>query len=774
VTIARRAATFVREWVVRALAGQDHANLPVLLSLPLTDNCNARCVMCDVWKTRSTGELTSEQLTSILRDPLFARVRHAGISGGEPSLRNDLPELVAAVVAGLPSLQTLSITTHGFHTRRWETFLPAIRLSCDSRRVALTLNVSIDGAGDVHDRVRGIPGAFEKAMSTHAVAQRLGVRVQWQCTISSANVHAAGRLLEHAEPHRVEVVFRKATSIPRLDNAVSAREVELQADEASFLADFLLSREVHAATRSLSRRLFYRDLAHRLVTGAPRRAPCHFQAEGVLLDAHGNLFQCSIADEPIGNALTTSAHALYFSPRADAMRRALVERVCPACLHDQSGRWAPLEVSAELARTHPMGRTALRALQAAELGAATIPVIARARWQLARGKRSADARLARLRSSTGLPRILLVGAYGGEHVGDAAILGGVLQRLHRDYGLTRAVVVSTRPDRTARWVRAIRAAATVEVLGASGPQIRDALRQVDAVCYAGGPLMDLPTVLVRHLETAVLATERGIPFLIEGVGIGPFRLLPSRHVASLLLALADGVRVRSVKDAAHPLLRGRKVEVDQDPAFDYLQTRSELNGITKVEQAQLDSLFENVRGKSVVGLNLRPFWQKYTGGTASSAAELESRFLAELAPALEELHSRYCGAIAFRFFPMNADRFGFSDLATAYALGKRLAPGLDYRVWESEPGVDAVLAFLRRVSVVVAMRFHAAIFALSQGLPTIGIDYQFGRLGKVANLFEEAGHREDLLRVDGFSATVLVDRLQVAIGASRTQDEAAP
>jgi polysaccharide pyruvyl transferase WcaK-like protein len=214
------------------------------------------------------------------------------------------------------------------------------------------------------------------------------------------------------------------------------------------------------------------------------------------------------------------------------------------------------------------------------------------------------------------------------------------------------------------------------------------------------------------------------------------------------------------------LLKGRIVEVDQDPAFDYLQTRSELDRITHIERAELDSLFEGVGGKRVIGLNLRPFWQKYTGGTNTSTAALETRFLDELAPSLEELHAHHGGAIAFRFFPMNADRFGFSDLSAAYALGNRLAPGLDYRVWESEPGVDAVLAFLRRVHVAVTMRFDAAIFALSQGVPTIGIDYQFGRRGKVASLLEEAGHEKNLVRVDGFSRREFIDRLDLAVATS--------
>ena len=44
--------------------------------------------------------------------------------------------------------------------------------------------------------------------------------------------------------------------------------------------------------------------------------------------------------------------------------------------------------------------------------------------------------------------MLIIGAYGGEHIGDTAILGGVLLRIHRRYGTTRAILMSQRPDHT--------------------------------------------------------------------------------------------------------------------------------------------------------------------------------------------------------------------------------------------------------------------------------------------------------------------------------------
>ena len=137
------------------------------------------------------------------------------------------------------------------------------------------------------------------------------------------------------------------------------------------------------------------------------------------------------------------------------------------------------------------------------------------------------------------------GAYGGEHVGDAAILGGVLLRMHRDHGTERAVVVSSRPHRTARWVDCLQLPIPVEVISNSRAARARAVACADAVVHAGGPVMDLPELLIEHLETSEMARKAGISFAFEGIGVGPFRLRPSEATARFLLNAADHVTVRS-------------------------------------------------------------------------------------------------------------------------------------------------------------------------------------------------------------------------------------
>jgi polysaccharide pyruvyl transferase WcaK-like protein len=112
-------------------------------------------------------------------------------------------------------------------------------------------------------------------------------------------------------------------------------------------------------------------------------------------------------------------------------------------------------------------------------------------------------------------------------------------------------------------------------------------------------------------------------------------------------------------------------------------------------------------------------------------------------------------AITYVFFPMNAVQFGMSDLDAAALIHKRLGARADFRVWEADPDVDDILYLLCRMDCVVAMRYHAAIFALSQNLPVLGIDYP-GAGAKVERLFQDLGQHANVCGMDGFTGAWLV------------------
>jgi cyclic pyranopterin phosphate synthase len=85
------------------------------LRVSVTDRCNLRCDYClpaePVWFPRREI-LDYEEIVRLVRIAVRRGVRKVRITGGEPLVRRDLPELIS-LLSALPELQDLSLTTNG-------------------------------------------------------------------------------------------------------------------------------------------------------------------------------------------------------------------------------------------------------------------------------------------------------------------------------------------------------------------------------------------------------------------------------------------------------------------------------------------------------------------------------------------------------------------------------------------------------------------------------------------------------------------------------------
>ena len=356
-------------------------------------------------------------------------------------------------------------------------------------------------------------------------------------------------------------------------------------------------------------------------------------------------------------------------------------------------------------------------------------------------------------------KAVIIGAYGGDHIGDTAILGGVLMHLKNTFGISSADVLSSRPEHTARLIQGLDSLVSVSVFPYTPRMIGKRLHDAVLLIIAGGPVMDLPRVLARHLASAHKARALGAQFHVERVGVGPFRRKLSRIAARHLLEQAETISLRTTGASKDPTLAGLSFSVGCDPAFDYLGARQALDRTTgAIEEAT--QLLAGTDGHARVGINLRPIRHAWAAKGANFSREADERFYHELALGMRCIAKNSPRPVTFVFFPMNPIEFGMSDLAAAYRLHKLLGDGVDFRVWEADPDVDDVLWLLRKLDAVLAMRFHAAIFAISQQRPAFGIDYYPGEGGKVEQLFEDIGRPDDAVRMDLFSSDWLVKKLQ--------------
>ena len=140
------------------------------LLLCVTFRCNSRCQMCDLWKgVHPTYEMTSEEYERLAKDKALKHLHELDLTGGETFIREDLTEIIRVFVEN-HKITHLNMPTNGFLTDKILADLEEIRTFYDG---VLRVGLSVDGYGDVHERIRRVPNAWDKAYKTWKELSRL-------------------------------------------------------------------------------------------------------------------------------------------------------------------------------------------------------------------------------------------------------------------------------------------------------------------------------------------------------------------------------------------------------------------------------------------------------------------------------------------------------------------------------------------------------------------------------------------------------------------------
>ena len=134
--------------------------------IAVTYLCNSRCVMCDFWKE-------TRQPTVTLRDfrKLPTTLRDINVSGGEPFLHPQIVDIVRVLRETCPHARII-ISTNGFLT---DIILARVR-EILAFYPELGIRISLDGVGEMHERIRRIPQAFEKVLATLRQLKAIGAK----------------------------------------------------------------------------------------------------------------------------------------------------------------------------------------------------------------------------------------------------------------------------------------------------------------------------------------------------------------------------------------------------------------------------------------------------------------------------------------------------------------------------------------------------------------------------------------------------------------------
>jgi len=171
--------------------------------LAITYSCNSRCEMCDIWKIKNYPEFSREEVKK-----LPTTLRDINISGGEPFLRKDLPDFIAEVVKTCPKARIV-ISSNGFATALIVEQMKKILAIKPDIGVA----ISIDGIGEMHNEIRGIPEGFNKDVATIKALQELGMKnLRVAFTVMEKNINHLSRVYQLSRDLGVEFAHSFAQS----------------------------------------------------------------------------------------------------------------------------------------------------------------------------------------------------------------------------------------------------------------------------------------------------------------------------------------------------------------------------------------------------------------------------------------------------------------------------------------------------------------------------------------------------------------------------------
>jgi len=160
----------------------------------ITTNCNFRCKTCFYWRSLGKGDLAINDFKKVLNN-LPKELEDVSLSGGEPFIRKDLPEIIKLLSDR--GVKSIGIPTNGSLKE-----IPEItkRILTENPNLSLLIAMSLDGFENTNDETR-MKGGFKKALATLKELRDLkksypNLKLQITTTITNKNYQELPEFIE--------------------------------------------------------------------------------------------------------------------------------------------------------------------------------------------------------------------------------------------------------------------------------------------------------------------------------------------------------------------------------------------------------------------------------------------------------------------------------------------------------------------------------------------------------------------------------------------------
>lgn len=288
---------------------------PTDASIILTYRCPMRCKMCNIWKnpTDKNAELKASDLRTL------PQLKFINLTGGEPFIREDLPEIVEECFRHTPRIV---ISTSGWFDDR------VIELAKRFPRIGI--RISIEGLKEKNDELRGREGGFEKGYRTLLALKGMGIKdIGFGCTVSNNNSSDMLELYKLSHSLGMEfatAAFHNSYYFHKHDNVITNR--------SQVCSDFERLIELQLAEnnpKAWFRAWFNMGLVN-YIEGGRRMLPCEAGTTNFFIDPWGEVYPCNGMEEKywkesMGNIHQADFLTIWQSEQAQKVREMV--RTCP-------------------------------------------------------------------------------------------------------------------------------------------------------------------------------------------------------------------------------------------------------------------------------------------------------------------------------------------------------------------------------------------------------------------------------------------------------------
>jgi MoaA/NifB/PqqE/SkfB family radical SAM enzyme len=309
----------------------------------VTSRCPQKCQHCFYQlRNQDKEELNLEEIEGFSRD--MGRVTFLLLTGGEPFLREDFGS-IPGIFYRNNGVRNIAVPTNGFLTDNILEKTRQILKECP--KAAVTVNVSIDGIGDFHDRIRQRKGAFKEAVQTCSglIAMKAdfpNLDVGVCSVVSSLNenqlkeiynfvtkdlgIKIWAPLLIRGSPRNPETAQVNMELYKSIGNFMKS---EISRGAYCGYTGFFLSQWITA------KNTLRRDIIYNIKTQNKRMGVCYAGKLIGVMFPNGRVKPCELREEVLGNIRNFDYNfgLLWHSKEAEAIRKKINSEKC-FCTHE--------------------------------------------------------------------------------------------------------------------------------------------------------------------------------------------------------------------------------------------------------------------------------------------------------------------------------------------------------------------------------------------------------------------------------------------------------